>query len=227
VGTNEIAGESGGNYDIALDHALYVYSCAVDYGFGGTLPSDVQVISLLKLHGSLNWSESLPTVAEKAVVPWTMAEYWLTHRMPSDLSELKYCNVPIGSQLVEMSSKQGKMVTGEAVLVPPTWNKGETHRTLSRVWSRAALALSEAENIFVVGYSMPETDAFFRYLYALGTVGQTLLRRFWVFDIDSTGAVQKRFENLLGPGAKSRFRFFEKPFGQGMDTLFQTFPPAR
>jgi hypothetical protein len=38
------------------------------------------------------------------------------------------------------------------------------------VWRTAAQHLSEAEHIFIIGYSLPETDQFFRYLYGLGTV---------------------------------------------------------
>lgn len=53
---------------------------------------------------------------------------------------------------------------------------------LQSVWARAAKELSEALEIYVVGYSYPRSDAFFRYLYALGTVGGPVLRKFWVFD---------------------------------------------
>jgi len=117
-----------------------------------------------------------------------------------------------------MAQRDG-CVTGEPVIVPPTWNKADSHRSLSRVWSRGALELSQAENIIVIGYSMPETDAFFRYLYALGTVGPVMLKRFWVFDPDTTGAVEKRFENLLGHGAKPRFKYFARRFNEAISIL--------
>jgi hypothetical protein len=96
-------------------------------------------------------------------------------------------------------------MTDEPVLVPPTWNKADSHRALESVWSLAAHELSEAENIFVIGYSMPETDSFFRHLYALGTVGKAMLRRFWVFNPNPS--VESRFRVLLGPEAEYRFDF--------------------
>lgn len=213
------------NYDIALDFSLHRNGYVIDYALEDMQADGQRLIPLLKLHGSLNWSETIATVTPKAIVPWTMQDYWRTHNI-SPFQEIKYCTVPIGSQLVEMSSKGGKLVTGEAVLVPPTWNKADTHRVLSKVWQKAAGALSEAENIFVIGYSMPETDAFFRYLYALGTVGQTLLKRFWVFDPDKSGAVKGRFAALLGPGAKARFDFIETPFLEAIGVLKKTFPSA-
>ena len=39
------------------------------------------------------------------------------------------------------------------MIVPPTWNKSQYHAALSRVWSLAAQELTEAEDIYVIGYS--------------------------------------------------------------------------
>jgi hypothetical protein len=47
----------------------------------------------------------------------------------------------------------------------------------------------------------------------LGTVGENLLRKFYVFD--SNRAVETRFERLLGPGARSVFDFTEATFEDG------------
>ena len=117
----------------------------------------------------------------------------------------------------------GKDIVPEPVLVPPTWNKTEYHRNLSDVWSRAAAELGKAENIFIIGYSLPETDTFFKYLYALGSVGANPLKRIWVFNPDSTGLVQKRFHDLLGPAAAARFKYFEKTFQEALPQITQAF----
>jgi hypothetical protein len=61
-------------------------------------------------------------------------------------------------------------------------NKEDYCRQLQSVWARAAKELSEAQDIYAIGYSYPKSDAFFRYLYALGTVGGPVLRKFWVFN---------------------------------------------
>lgn len=214
------------NYDIALDFALFDFGYEPDYGLGQRPQVDYEFITLLKLHGSLNWSETIPSVEEKAVIPWSLREYFKTYSVPS-FSELKYCHIPIGSQLAKRVSPPGTPIIGEALLVPPTWNKAETHRTLSLVWQKAAAALSEAENIFVIGYSMPEADAFFRYLYALGTVGKTMLKRFWVFDPDASGGVERRFAALLGPGASVRFRYHQTDFADALSIIQIAFPDKR
>jgi hypothetical protein len=64
----------------------------------------------------------------------------------------------------------------------------------------------------VFGFSLPPSDTFFRFLYALGTTSKTRLRRFWVFDPDQSGAVEGRFRALLGQSATERFRYVSKTF---------------
>jgi hypothetical protein len=113
-------------------------------------------------------------------------------------------------------------VVPEPVLVPPTWNKAEHHKNLSAVWSRAAKELTDAEHIFIVGYSLPETDSFFRYLYALGTAGGAPLKRIWVFNPDP--GVEGRFRGMLGPGATSRYRFFPQTFDAALSIINNEFP---
>jgi hypothetical protein len=85
------------------------------------------------------------------------------------------------------------------------------------------LSISEAENIFVIGYSLPPTDAFFEYLYALGSVGDVTLKKFWVFNPDDTGNVKQRFESLLGPGAHQRFKYFPMTFDKAIDQVRNQF----
>jgi hypothetical protein len=103
------------------------------------------------------------------------------------------------------------------VIVPPTWSKAEHHARIEQVWREAARELSEARNIYVIGYSLPATDQFFRYLYAVGSIGDGRLRRFWVFDPEKE--VHARFEALLGPGARGRFKPYEMTFEKAISEI--------
>jgi hypothetical protein len=128
----------------------------------------------------------------------------------------------IGSHL-DKFEHCGTNLDKEPFLVPPTWHKEDYHRSISRVWSRAASELAEAKNIFVIGYSLPQSDAFFRYLYALGTVSQIPLKRFWVFNPDDSGEVKSRFDDLLGPAAKARFKYFPRIFFEAIYIIEKEF----
>jgi hypothetical protein len=75
-----------------------------------------------------------------------------------------------------------------------------------------------------MGYSWPASDEFFHQLFALGTVGQAFLRRFWIFDPDP--GAERRYNFMLGPQATDSavFRFHKMEFGhaarEGLRNLF-------
>jgi hypothetical protein len=85
------------------------------------------------------------------------------------------------------------------------------------VWRRIAKELSDAENIVVIGYSLPEVDEFFRYLFRLGTVGDSLLRRFIVFDPDE--AVRAHFTELLAADPGGRLQHIQVRFSDAIPHL--------
>lgn len=205
------------NYDIALDLALYMENLGPDYCIGAP-PKNSSDVPLLKLHGSINWaSES----ENGAVIPLELNQYFREYSL-SPIHRLPVCTISIGSQLQEFFDKQDIKVEAAPVIVPPTWNKTSYHQTLSKVWSRAAKELEDADNIFIIGYSLSETDAFFRLLYGLGTVGETPLHRLVVCNPDTK--VESRFFSILGPGAQSRFEFIPQEFPKAIDLIKRMFP---
>ena len=208
------------NYDIAADMAMYRANLGPDYIIEKPPNRHVHV-PLLKLHGSLNWATEKST---GKIRPLHLNNYFqkYSYRGFDKRSETR---VPIGSQLVEYFSKyESTVVDSEPVIVPPSWNKADYHTALSDVWAAAAKHLSEAEHIFVIGYSLPETDSFFRHLYALGSVGVTPLRRIAVFNPDTSGVIDRRFQSLLGPGAAARYEYHPKNFEQAINHIKMLFP---
>jgi hypothetical protein len=117
-------------------------------------------------------------------------------------------------------------VNAEPVIVPPAWNKADYHQLLSKIWGTAAKELEEAEYIFIIGYSLPETDAFFRLLYGIGTVGDKPLKKVIVYNPDDTGVIEQRFKGMLGPGALARFEYKPLKFDKCIDDI-RSFLPKR
>ena len=68
-----------------------------------------------------------------------------------------------------------------------------------------------------------ETDAFFRFLYAIGTVSEKTLKHIWVYNPSVDSGVQDRFERLLGPGARARFRYIPMPFNNAITNIKEQF----
>jgi hypothetical protein len=207
------------NYDIALDMALYRAQTGLDYGLDSNTSS--RGIPLLKLHGSLNWASKSD---DGLVIPLMLGNYLQKYSINS-FQEAGVCSIPIGNQLQDFFSKNNDIkVKAEPVIVPPTWNKAEHHQILSQVWGRAAKELGEAEYIFIIGYSLSETDSFFRLLYALGTVGDAPLKRIEVFNPDESEITRKRFQSLMGPGATARFDYKTFNFSQSISKIKNYFP---
>jgi hypothetical protein len=204
------------NYDIVVDFSLFSSGFSIDYSLGDPCP--VNSLPLLKLHGSINWANCIEC---KNVIPWKFDEYQKKYSFQL-LGNPAAALIPIGSQLTKFEHC-GTRVDSTPVIIPPTWNKTEYHRTLSKVWSRAAHELSDAENIFVIGYSLPETDLFFHYLYSLGTVGDVPFKRFWVFNPDESGKVENRFSKMLGSGALDRFKYFPINFSEALPEIKKAF----
>ncbi len=199
------------NYDLCLDVALHRFHRAFDYcleanqGVGGS--------PLLKLHGSVNWG----LTEGDRIVPFEIKD--VKFNFLDDQGSVKY---DLGSQL-HIKVIDGKPLKGPPVIVPPTWNKNSYHGQLSNVWSRAAHELAAAENIFIIGYSLPETDSFFRYLYALGSASPARLRNFVVINKDTSNQVENRFRQLIGRGIENRFTYvpgtFEESLGEIKEIL--------
>ena len=170
------------NYDLALDFALYRAGLSVDY----CLPhSTAGRVPVMKLHGSLNWTEC----PQCGVVAWALGDYFSGHGW-DDLSDKKSVRLTLARHLAQYKHCDAVGCTGAPAIVPPTWNKTAHQVELAPVWRRAAEHLAGARNIVVVGYSLPASDQFFRYLYALGSLGTTRIERFMVVDPDKRGTVK-------------------------------------
>lgn len=208
------------NYDIAADLALHHAGLGPDYG----IPPDTRArnpVPLLKLHGSLNWASREDG---GTVYPLPLEQYLGVYRA-NGFGERGTCKVPIGSQLVEYFHRHTDVrVEPEPVIVPPTWNKADHHQSLAQIWSTAARHLGEADSIFILGYSLPDTDAFFRLLYALGTVGAAPLSRIAVYNPDDSGSVKARFRGMLGPAAAARFQYRPLRFEEAVSEIKALFP---
>ncbi len=204
------------NYDLALDLALRVAGLSVNYALPDNpdamalLMNRGPMAQLLKLHGSINW---LRTKDGLRIVPWDIFEFLKLFPIhPARQGPVEKLRMSRGFG-VAVDPRTNSLLAPDPVIVPPTWSKSAYFKEVAHVWQAARIAFSTAENIIVMGYSLPETDAFFRYLYAIGTIGQTRIKRFWVFDPGAREPLERRFRELLGETARRRFQLFSTAFG--------------
>ncbi|MEW5914506.1 MAG: hypothetical protein AB1814_18265 [Thermodesulfobacteriota bacterium] len=198
------------NYDLALEYAMHFHKIKTNYYLNNI--TDDSSLPLLKLHGSVNWGYSN---VDNSVIYFGIDKI---------LNGLGFTGIKNNKKLIvwkqfENEETKNRQKIGGPVIVPPTWSKSEHHYKIDRVWKKAAEVLSKAEAIYIIGYSLPETDLFFRYLFALSTHGEVSLRRFWVFNPDPEDEVGKRFEKLVGSGLTSRYKFYKTDFRAAIDEI--------
>lgn len=185
------------NYDLVLDHALYGLGVEPDYHHEVFDPGPAHLARrplrflVLKLHGSINWG----------VCPNCRAQLYIQSRKPG----------PMLSWFPQQLCANCKKQIYQPLLVPPTWDKHEHQDILQRVWTEAFEQMKSANRICVIGYSMPETDAFFKYLLTLALSESSRLSKLIVVDLGSSD-VETRWKKMLDPLFQQR-RFTYHPEG--------------
>jgi len=185
------------NYDVALDYELIQKNIPFDYCLNDTAMESNKK-KYCKLHGSLNWYTS----ENEEIRPTKFDENRKNEVMPLGGSAKR--------RIISYLPPDNKL----PVIIPPTWNKSTYHGQIANVWHHAANALSTAKNIYIIGYSLPESDAFFKYLFSLGTLGESRIRRLWVFNPDEK--VEANYNKMVGKGIENRFEFHDKGFDEAM-----------
>jgi hypothetical protein len=174
------------NYDLVVDDAIARIGAKPGYELADAVfdePIDIDAaIPLLKLHGSTNWAicecNQIRVIAQKATAN------------------------PELFRSMQCSKCQKRAL--RLLLVPPSWDKSEYSQIMRPVWRKAVEALKTATRICVVGYSMPETDAFFKFLLALGLAENDRLSKLIVVDKVTSGilatqesTIEARWKEML------------------------------
>ena len=174
---------SSSSRDIRLHYTdLYPIPVSAAISRDGTAQvgsSNPDTFTLYKLHGSTTWYKAQ---SESTFDPI----YCLT------LQEL--INDPTNRKFVGDKRR---------FIVPPVYDKSSllNHESIRSLWSQAnQIALRSADNIYVVGYSLPDTDAAMNLLLWEGSRSDTNqgARRKSLYVVDVNRKVGHRFRNKLG-----------------------------
>ena len=200
------------NYDVALDFALAHIGLDVSYGLPGGASPVRRSTKLLKLHGSISWGV---TESDRKIVACP-PERFVDNSPPGGSTVCLNLTLRLKGLI---KRHVGEDIEDFPAIVPPGLYKTEYQSSFTEVWKAAAGALRNADEIFVAGYSVPSTDFFFQNLYALGTVGPKILRKFWVFD--PSPEVETRFTKFLGSGVDGIRKFRQWTFEQAVNSNFE------
>ncbi|TGK01407.1 hypothetical protein EHQ53_08080 [Leptospira langatensis] len=188
------------NYDLCIETALLSSGIPFSYCIDDSQKRDT--VRVLKLHGSINWELNDKGLIEEKI-------------SVRQLRNLIF--VPNGSKRILRVSKSVE----NAYIVPPSWNKLYHHEKLAKIWREACDSLGDANQIFVFGYSFPESDLLFRYLYAIGSMGISIIKNF--FYIDPNILNTQKVQAILGPAVEKKFIPLNLKFGDSFASLSDDF----
>ena len=190
------------NYDLVLEETLAILAGKIPWspvdGYGvkahgktgdwcrrwlqraGLSGKQRSKVTLLKLHGSINWT--------------------LYRNKQIRLKPRPYV----------VRTKNGRPVFEAVSVLPPGWNKRIDRNPYRKFWRLARLRLEKCKSLVIVGYSLPETDLLARALVSevvrLRAIRNVRLEQLHVADPSS--AVKQRFIDLLMPALGPDGRVF-------------------
>jgi len=167
------------NYDLGLEFAFDSVGKKYDLGFGAWNAVESH---LLKLHGSINWKTEGGNIKE--ISP---------HDMRVRSGGYQFAQLLGGKHRLKLETY---LELRESLIIPPSFSKYGVEGPLRSVWSNAYRALRNARDIFIIGYSMPETDLMVRYLLSLAFRDVERIRTCWIINPDENCI--KRFNDLFG-----------------------------
>jgi hypothetical protein len=201
------------NYDLSLDRELRKakkWEISDGYGFDIEIPDMPNSgTTLLKLHGSTNWMDSLFRGHRTGTFSLGYGEDSRGLRpvvLPREFEFLGYEGVTdpkfsgggvdrSGSMILPSRSKQ--------FYVSTSINPRERESFWSTLWGQADTALRNADEVVIIGYSLPEADAEARRLLLETTNKQSLLTVCCGRDTDRVGDefIQNGFSHV-GTGSR-------------------------
>ncbi len=99
-------------------------------------------------------------------------------------------------------------------IVPPTWNKN-INNYIQNDWKLAINLLKDATHIVFLGYSLPASDNYIKFLLASSLNNNRRLKRISIITLDSDGETKIRYKNLFD----KRMTFHDRNINDFLEVL--------
>lgn len=108
------------------------------------------------------------------------------------------------------------------IIVPPTWAKG-THPEIVPTWKNAYHVLKDTNHIRFIGYSLPSSDSYLKYLLKSSIDSSTHLKGIDVICLDNDGSVKERYDDFF---KFNYYRFSNKSVNEYVEGLRNAVIPS-
>ena len=82
-------------------------------------------------------------------------------------------------------------------IIPPTWNKILSDEIIKRSWESSHRLIEQANHIRILGYSLPITDSYIKFLFKSAVINSDNLKSIDVICMDPKQEVQKRYNDFI------------------------------
>lgn len=150
-------------------------------------------VPIIKLHGSVNWfsvSSNGYWHAPRGFKP--LAE----QNQPAETIAKNIAGETIAKNIIEQRAWVKEYLTPE--IIPPMLGKSSASPVIGQQWNAAIEAIGAARQIWVVGYSFPQTDTFMTRLLTEGLLRNSQLEKFVIVDSQSREEWKPRVEDMFG-----------------------------
>jgi hypothetical protein len=194
------------NWDLTVERALAHGSTSVPLAYHYSKDGPRHKITLLKPHGSINWFE------KKAVVDAGVSG---TRKLDTNLHLVDFPTLLYSRDLIKATP----------VIVPPVSNKKfSTHSVFKETWGSVYRAISSANVLTILGYSLPREDQFSRFVFRralrnnIRRAQKGEKKQLEVIVVNPDDATESTFARLVGRD-KTKFRFHRAYFQDFVDSL--------
>lgn len=135
---------------------------------------------------TLNYDLVLELIAER-ISRLTRKQLIFSRRLDDPQGTFRY---------VRLAKLHGSIDTDD--IIPPTWNKAIQNNGPSADWQLAYELLKQANHICVLGYSLPETDTYVKYLLRAGILHAQNLKSISVLCLDDEeSSIKRRYDDFV------------------------------
>lgn len=169
------------------------------------MPYNNRRVSLCKLHGSITWSRGHNNTVE--VIDQYIVPVDLHHTSVTTDSSAIDARLPVEAREWCKS--------GNVILVPPTVLKPNRlsidhddceSKILTCQWQSAAKHLRDADAVWFIGYSFPESDSFMRFFLGAALFDNPRLKQLVVIDPDRRAITERAKPLFASAGLRRLFR---------------------
>lgn len=171
-----------------------------------TKPPKRDQVSLIKLHGSINWFRCLNCGTINIVENSESGKYLFDDKSTEECRSCK--------------SKRENGFLLQSQIITPTMMKSFSGQLYSNLWSAARESLRNANHVYFIGYSLPNADYDFRYMLHQSIPNDARIDVILYHDDDPAQTENKKLIELLPEKryrdlfAKNDLHFFYNGFGE-------------